>query len=972
MKLILAALMCLPALALDNSVTIHEAGGAGQTARPVTLYRSFAQGEFAAGTYPKPRIGGSAATAWQVDVKTSWPDGSVQMAYVSFRLNLAANGSAVIDFVADPNPCHMGPLATCQAAALTQQGMLDYDTGAGSWSATWYGTMNGISYQAAARTMIGDGAWRWQLRGPVVSGIIAEDRSAALAYDFGWTYDSTAGAWMAPVSNTYKSLHPVFEIRFYPDPDGAGALTAWSGVEVDAQIWNASMLRFQKFNAIDLTLKTGNAEADTAYSVTGKSFHARSRRHKLAWSGTAPGAVVIDYNFRYLIHTKLIPPYDYALNVASTLADATLSAYDANLGTDEAQWCGNSAFCANWRKAVGTTGARGEIALIARWYLNYLYLMGHGGMTLAKKKEIWDKTVIGNADAGGHAPIHYMETDSTRTFFPLQDATSAMGRIGSINARTNGWTAGGYGESTYMAPACSADPCDGRAANGSNSTGGWTAYGSTNYNSHAPSFYSIPAFLTGYHYYLTGAQFESAYMLATENACTAGTNSGCRHNPHGIFYYESALRETAWAMRNLAWATILTPDGEIEKAYFKNKVTNNAKFAEGVMLLTTGAHAPPDPACPAYARTDSAVLQPAYDLWCAGRYWWTDGPGIPASNPLRVATYGYTSSSTSDGFHNTARHTAGFWQSYLGAAWGWIASSGAILDSDGQPVFTHIRDAHAAHLAGRVLSSPKSMYLLRDIEWSLGPSTGGVCTAFADCPGAYVTSYGLDADMTDVQTTMVINSTEIRSTGDGWLNLSWVKIDNEYMQLSGAFTNNSPSTGKATITISKRGVWGSAPAAHTAGATVTWLPGPWITYSTEYNGGYPVLARAALAILSDAKPVGQYSPTTAFHVFEGSLPYQSYAGNPLWAFAPRESISNIQASGAGGGVSLRWSAPSGAACRVYLGASAPQDSNDAGDALATAPSRAQHYEAAGVPPGSYRYRISCGTARASGAVTVTP
>jgi hypothetical protein len=966
------ALLCLSALALDNGITIHEAGGAGQTARPMTVYRSFAQGEFASGTYPKPRIGGSVAPAWQVDVKTRWPDGSVQMAYVSFRINLTATGSAAVDFVGDSNPCHLGNLATCQAAALSQVQMHDYDTGGGtgSWSATWHGTVNSIGYSAAARAMINAGAWRWSLRGPVVSGIIVEDRSTALAYDFGWTYDSGTTAWIAPTSDAYKSLHPVFEIRFYPDPDGAGSLTAWGGVEVDAQLWNVSTLRLQKFNPIDLALKTGIGEADTAYSVTGKSFHARSRRHKLAWSGTAPGAVVVDYNFQYLIHTKLIGPYDYSLAVAGTLADNGLNDYNTNLGSDEPQWCGNSAFCANWRKAVGTTGARGEIALVARWYLNYLYLMGHSGTTTAKKKEIWDKLVLGNADAGGHAPVHYMETATNLTFYSPQDSTNAFGKVGSINARTNGWTAGGFSESTYMPPVCSADPCDGRAANGTNSTGGWIAYGSTNYNSHAPSFYSIPAFLTGYHYYLTGTQFEAAYMLATENACTSG--SSCRHNPHGIFFYDSALRETAWAMRNITWATILTPDGEIEKAYFKAKLINNAKFTEGVMLLTTGVHAPADTSCPTYVRSDGTVLLPGYDLWCAGRYWWTDGPGIPASNPLRLTSYGYTAASTTDGWHNAARHTTGFWQSYLGAAWGWVASTGAILDSDNQPVFKHIRDAQAAHFAGRVLSNPKSMYLLRDIEWSIGPSTGGICTTFADCSGAYVTDHTLGADMTDSQTTLVINSTEIRSTGDNWLNMSWMKADDEYVRLSGAYTNNSPSAGKATITIAARGQWGSTPAAHTSGAAVTWLPGPWVTYSSEYNGGYPVLARAALALLYDAKQVGQYSPTSAYYVFQGSLPYQNYSGNPLWAFVPRETVSSVQASGESGGVTLRWSAPSAAACRVHLGTAPPTTSSDSGDNPATAPGPAQRYQASGLNAGVYHYRISCGTARASGTVTVTP
>lgn len=48
MRFILALFTLL--LALDNSVVVHDASGSAQTARPMTIYRSFAQGEFATGT----------------------------------------------------------------------------------------------------------------------------------------------------------------------------------------------------------------------------------------------------------------------------------------------------------------------------------------------------------------------------------------------------------------------------------------------------------------------------------------------------------------------------------------------------------------------------------------------------------------------------------------------------------------------------------------------------------------------------------------------------------------------------------------------------------------------------------------------------------------------------------------------------------------------------------------------------------
>jgi len=969
-------LLCLPLLALDNSVTIREAGGSSQTSRPTTIYRSFAQGEFAGGTYPKPRIDGIVPSAWQADVQTTWPDGSVMAAHISFRLDLTASGSAVVDFVSDANPCHLGNLATCQAAALTQTQMLNYDTGGGigTWGATWYGTVNSIEYSASARTMMNAGAWRYWLRGPVVTGVIVEDRSTAMSYDFGWQYDGVT--WIAPSTNYYKSLHPVFEARFYPDPDGAGALTAWGGVEVDAQVWNASITRFQRFDSISLELRTGNPDSTSAYSVTGKSFHARSRRHKLVWSGTAPGAVVLDYNFPYLIHTKLVPPYDNSLGVATTLADSNLSSYASHLSADEPQWCDTStSYCANWQKAIGGTGARGDIGMMAGWYLNYLYLMGNSGVTTAKKKEIWDKLVIGNADAGGHAPIHYMEAYRTGAYLPSEGSATGFGH--PISLDLYGLPAYGTQEriwgGTPSTHICAVSPCDGRLdATGNPYRGSWSADGVTNYISHAPSFYSIPAFLTGYHYYITGAQFEAAFVLVT---ATGGANRtgvvSARQGSRGIIYDPVIHRGTAWAMRNLAWATILTPNGDVEKSYFKDKLKNNAAFQEGIMMMPAAAHTPADPLCSTYNRSEAATG--TADMWCAGRdIWYLMTSTTPTANPAFVMTYPYPQNSSTDQITNTHRRAPGFWVSYVASSFAWIAGTGAIVDVDNQPIFKHARNGIAAHFAGRVLSSPTSMYLMRGLDWAWGPGTKPFCETFAECSASYMTSWPLDADMTDSQTTLVVPSVDWADTLYSWLVTSWAKIDNEYVKLSGSPSINNPSSGKSTLTISQRGIWGSTAATHTAGATVTWLPGFWDVFSYEYQGGYPVLARAALAMMADADQISGYSPRQAYHVFSEALDYQTYQGNPQWAVVPSERVGNVKTASGSGTTSLRWTAPTGEACRVYLGVSSPPTSSDATDPLADAPGRAQRFESSGLQPGTYYYRITCRTGRASGTLSVAP
>ena len=388
-------------------------------------------------------------------------------------------------------------------------------------------------------------------------------------------------------------------------------------------------------------------------------------------------------------------------------------------------------------------------------------------------------------------------------------------------------------------------------------------------------------------------------------------------------------------------------------------------------MHTTGAHVPADPLCPTYVRSDATAG--TADMWCAGRYTWIAASGMtPASNPVFVPVFPYPQTSSTDQITDTHRRAPGYWVSYVASSLAWVTGTGAIVDTDSQPMFKHVRDGLAAHYAGRVLSNPTSMYLMRAMDWAWGSGTTPFCTTFAGCNASFITSWALDADMTDSQTTLVVPSVDWASTAYGWLQTSWAKIDNEYVRLTGDASTNIPSSGKSTLPVSQRGVWGSTAAAHTAGATVTWLPGFWDVFSYEYQGGYPVLARAALAMMADADKIGDYSPRQAYHVFSEALPYQTYQGNPQWAVVPRERVENVQTESASGTASLRWTAPTGEACRVYLGISPPPASSDAGDPFADAPGRVQRFQSSGLQPGAHYYRISCRTGRASGTLLVNP
>jgi hypothetical protein len=170
----------------SNSVTVTDTGGSSQANRPFTISRYFTAGEIAA--YAQPRVNGVPAAAWQDDVKTRWPDGSLRHALISFNASLAANGSITVDFVNNANACSLGSQSVCTAAALTQSQILNFNSG--SWGARIQANaapQGSTATQAvSARNMLNAGKWSYWLAGPVVTQVIVEDASTARAYDFGW------------------------------------------------------------------------------------------------------------------------------------------------------------------------------------------------------------------------------------------------------------------------------------------------------------------------------------------------------------------------------------------------------------------------------------------------------------------------------------------------------------------------------------------------------------------------------------------------------------------------------------------------------------------------------------------------------------------------------------------------------------------------------------------------------------------
>jgi hypothetical protein len=1049
MRFIFVVLLCLPLMALDNGITVSDATGVG-VSRPVTVPRIFSQGEFPSGTYPKPRIGGVVPAGWQVDVKTTWPDGSVMQAFVSFHVALSANGSASVDFVTDSNPCHLGNISTCQAAALSQGGMTGFDTGggAGSWDFVFQGTANAITYSASAKAMVGAGAWAYWLRGPVVTRVLVEDVSRPNpAFDFGWQWDGAA--WQAPSEERFKSIHPMFMVSFYP------GYTAGVEGEVIAESPWTSRLQRQIF---DLEVQTFSGSI--AYSKAAFDLPARSMFTRMVWSGAAPGDIQIDHNLKYLISTKVLPPYDYTQSVPVGSVNSRISAYDSRLAGDDPQSCSNSGYCASWLKAIPTTGGRGEIALIPQWYLDALFTMGDAVWTVADRKTVWDKLLIGNADAGLTIPMRLRElennaprdspSDGRRYYFNYDSDTStaAWGRVVTAQSRPLMRT---YSNSEEVASstdaitlACGTGICDGGFDAPTANKKGWTVDAA-----HWPSFFGIPYILTGrYSYLLSTQETAAAWIMNTSSSCY-GYDYRCAE--WGLLGAYSNPRWVAWIMRENFLAAVLSPDGTAEKRYFQDIINRNDAFYEGAANVI-GGNAQSAGACTptvSVGGSTSTITSASCDgNGCtafrpngyrryfiqgrapfisaptvkvngatktvgvlgvdSGRDWyyipggvviWQDAGGatLTAADTIAITwTGGNPLTPWCSGRHIFAKSQTGLfswpWMA-LGAAQGlgsnvtsalggfmgeywfstvaWIQSSGAVVNpATAKPAFYDTARALAEFAVGRFHSPDFEPYFADQYTIPLTQLDGTLPQTWAQYRTMFDTASTLDAGIGAAALSFIVTeqlfsasvpAMDFRYPGD-------IKIENEWVRICGT-TPGTPS-GKTTMTVCTggRGLYGTTAASHATGATVSHVRNSWGYDMVGHAYSNLVLCTAAMYAdqsASNGSGLGAWDKALGAATGLGSR-----ASEPQWMIVPRDRITNVRATPGTGTLALRWVAPSGEACRVYVGATAPPTSSDSGDATATVVSREQSYLATGLQAGTAYYRISCGTGRVAGTATV--
>ena len=273
----------------------------------------------------------------------------------------------------------------------------------------------------------------------------------------------------------------------------------------------------------------GNIRYDVSVTVCGKEvFAARavdhrrlSRWRKVFWSDGNESPVHIVHDLEAITRSGALPNYDRTLPIAELTPDTRRQ---LDLSSPTFEILGRGSLTAY----MGTTGGRLEIAPYPTWTVQYL---------LTQTPEA-KAVVLAHGDLAGAWPIHVR--------------AEKAGRLMTIDERPKFWLDSRGKDRPQWKPDRHAP--DAKQAKLEPDM------------AHQPSLAYVPYLATGDFYYL-----EEAYFWA--NYCLLSMWPEPRQDARGIL--AGQIRGDAWALRNIADAAWIAPDGDVEARYFEEKVRNN-------------------------------------------------------------------------------------------------------------------------------------------------------------------------------------------------------------------------------------------------------------------------------------------------------------------------------------------------------------------------------------------------------------
>jgi len=510
----------------DNRITLTSQGldspADSRVNVPVQLGRTFIQGEIP--NFPEAVVSGSSVLT-QADVKTRWPDGSVNHAILSFLIpSLPETGTITVSFRNQSSGNNAGFLSQNQLLEAN----FDFEATTSLTSADHSTAL------ASARALLEAGAYTYWLRGPVATSIILADHSAPRSFDIGF--------------DGYKSLRPIYHATFYPTLNKVR-------VRFIGEIANTEAL---KDIAYSLELTLGHASPIRVYSRADFIHTCNSRWTKEFWLGGAPARFAINHNLEYLTLTGAVPNYDTGV----TIPQATIESLD-HAWSAAPKEIGEAGLLT---PAMGTAGAREEVGPLPGWHTRWLY---SGDSRL-------QEIALRNTELAAQWPVHFREGRAGGVFDRIGTA-GAIGRVVSLQNRPTF-----YSLNLTQTSALGMNNSSDRVT----PVGACTHQGWVPDRAHQPDLFSVPYLLTGDYFYLEEMQFLASYTAAHVNPIPGDEGRG-PHGSYGHIDPSRGVSNLAWPLRNRAVTAYLTPDTQVEKSYFRTLLFDAIAAYEGMFALPT-------------------------------------------------------------------------------------------------------------------------------------------------------------------------------------------------------------------------------------------------------------------------------------------------------------------------------------------------------------------------------------------------
>lgn len=346
--------------------------------------------------------------------------------------------------------------------------------------------------------------------------LLAQRKAAA------WLKGPIVQEWLvdAPLVDRAGGEHPHltahFAVRWYPGLKKA---------RVDVTVENNWTYQPAPQNfTYDAEIEVGG---EPVYRKQDLTHYHHARWRKVAWVGADP-ALHLRHDTSQLIDSYALPNYDRRLMVSDRALAKGLQLWTG----DRIEPMGVGAAM----RSMPTTGGRGDIGLQPGWAVSYLLSMDPRAKTVT----------LGTADLAGSWSMHYRDR---RTGLPasLLDYPY-MTILGQGSDTLNPAT----GKREAFPPCASRDAC--KTPNKHDV-------------SHQPNLAYLPYLVTGDHYYLEELQFWAMYDVFS-------SNPGYRENRKGLLK-PNQVRAQAWALRTLAEAAYITPDGHPLKSHFLKILDSN-------------------------------------------------------------------------------------------------------------------------------------------------------------------------------------------------------------------------------------------------------------------------------------------------------------------------------------------------------------------------------------------------------------